>query len=96
MPADGLLDAAGRPGSAVDHDELVEVVEPDDKRRISVDASGDLIRANQGHSVEVDPKLEQSGPPEVFYWSIISKIVGFQISEITLKSRLSKSGISLF
>ena len=43
--------------------ELKEVVEKDDKRRFSFDASGGKIRANQGHSVEVDLQLKKQTPP---------------------------------
>jgi putative RNA 2'-phosphotransferase len=47
--------------------ELKEVVARNDKQRFSFDATSRLIRANQGHSVEVDLQLEQSSPPAVLY-----------------------------
>jgi putative RNA 2'-phosphotransferase len=47
--------------------ELDEVVARNDKQRFSFDPTGNLIRANQGHSVEVDLELEQVEPPAVLY-----------------------------
>ncbi len=47
--------------------ELNEVVASNDKKRFSFDATGTLIRANQGHSVEVDLQLYAASPPDVLY-----------------------------
>lgn len=47
--------------------ELQEVVANNDKKRFSFDSTGTLIRANQGHSVEVDLQLEPLTPPNVLY-----------------------------
>ena len=58
---DDLLAAAGSNGFPITYDELVECVETNDKKRFSFDETGDLIRANQGHSVEVDLHLEREG-----------------------------------
>jgi len=38
-----------------------------DKQRFSFDASGTRIRADQGHSVEVDLQLAPAEPPPVLY-----------------------------
>lgn len=47
--------------------ELEEVVAKNDKQRFSFDSTGSLIRANQGHSIEVDLQLEPVIPPAVLY-----------------------------
>ena len=47
--------------------ELNEVVERNDKKRFSFDATGTRIRANQGHSVQVELQLEPVVPPDVLY-----------------------------
>jgi putative RNA 2'-phosphotransferase len=47
--------------------ELDEVVARNNKRRFSLDPTGTLIRANQGHSVAVDLQLEPVEPPAVLY-----------------------------
>jgi putative RNA 2'-phosphotransferase len=38
-----------------------------DKQRFAFDETGQQIRANQGHSVEVDLQLEPAQPPAVLY-----------------------------
>jgi|SRR5579884_44687 len=47
--------------------ELEEVVARNDKQRFSFDDTGTRIRANQGHSVEVDLQLEPAAPPPILY-----------------------------
>ncbi len=47
--------------------ELEEVVTRNDKQRFAFDATRQRIRANQGHSVEVDLQLEPQSPPPVLY-----------------------------
>jgi putative RNA 2'-phosphotransferase len=47
--------------------ELQQVVAANDKQRFSFDDSGDLIRANQGHSTEVDLQLPVRTPPATLY-----------------------------
>ena len=65
VPVDDLLAAAEKNGFPITYDELVDCVETNDKQRFAFDETGDLIRANQGHSVEVDLQLEEREPPEV-------------------------------
>lgn len=44
------------------------VVETNDKQRFAVSTDGSMIRANQGHSIEVDLALENLNPPaELFH-----------------------------
>lgn len=47
--------------------ELDEVVAKNDKKRFSFDHTATLIRANQGHSVEIDLELEPIVPPDILY-----------------------------
>ncbi len=75
MPVDDLLAAADEHGFAITYDELVECVETNDKRRFAFDGTGDLIRANQGHSVEVDLQLEEREPPEVLYHGTVGRFL---------------------
>lgn len=64
---DELLAACARHNFPVSRAELEEVVARNDKRRFSFDESGARIRANQGHSVDVDLQLERAAPPPVLY-----------------------------
>ncbi len=67
VPVDDLLSAARRHGFPISYDDLIECVENNDKQRFAFNESGDLIRANQGHSVKVDLHLEERDPPETLY-----------------------------
>ena len=51
----------------IDIDILKEIVATDRKGRYSFSDDGEFIRANQGHSVEVDADLEEREPPEILY-----------------------------
>jgi putative RNA 2'-phosphotransferase len=62
-----LLDACQRDSFHISVTELNEVVAHNDKKRFSFDDTGTRIRANQGHSVEIDLQLEAAIPPDVLY-----------------------------
>jgi putative RNA 2'-phosphotransferase len=62
-----LLTACTRNRFPISREELEEVVARNDKKRFSFDPSGTRLRANQGHSVDVDLKLEPVEPPETLY-----------------------------
>jgi putative RNA 2'-phosphotransferase len=67
VAVDELLAACARNQVPMTREELEDVVAHNDKRRFAFDPTGRLIRANQGHSVEVDLGLEPSEPPAVLY-----------------------------
>lgn len=48
-------------------DILEEIVATDEKQRYSFNDDHTLIRANQGHSIDVDVELEEVEPPEQLY-----------------------------
>jgi len=66
VPVVDLLSAVRRYGFPISYDDPVECVETNYKQRFAFDVLGDLIRANQGHSVKVDLQLEEQEPPETF------------------------------
>lgn len=67
VPVDALLDGCWRAGQPITRDELTEIVASSDKQRFTFDETGTRIRANQGHSVEVDLNLEPAAPPPVLF-----------------------------
>ncbi len=67
VPVDTLLAACVRHRMPITRAELEEVVAQNSKQRFSFDAEGISIRANQGHSVEVDLQLAPVTPPDVLY-----------------------------
>ncbi|WP_030924918.1 RNA 2'-phosphotransferase [Streptosporangium amethystogenes] len=70
---DALLAAAARHGLTITRDELAQVVAGNDKRRFTIE--GDRIRANQGHTVEVDLDLPAVEPPEVLFHGTVGSRV---------------------
>ena len=64
---DDLLSACATHQFSFARAELEEVVTASDKRRFSFDDTKTRIRANQGHSVDVDLQLEPQIPPDVLY-----------------------------
>src|SRR4051812_29223748 len=75
VSVDDLLTASERVGFTITYDELIECVETNDKQRFSFDDTGDLIRANQGHSVEVDLQLQGCEPPGVLYHGSVERFL---------------------
>lgn len=67
VSVDEFLAACKKHSFPINHAELNEVVASNDKKRFSFDSTGTLIRANQGHSIEVDLQLEPAIPPDVLY-----------------------------
>src|SRR5262245_11961642 len=62
-----LLSALEQHGFPVVEQELRDVVATSDKKRFSFSDDGSRIRANQGHSVDVELGYEPARPPEVLY-----------------------------
>lgn len=70
-----LLEVVSRSGFQVDRAQLEAVVADNDKQRFSFDATGDRIRANQGHSIEVDLQLLPVAPPELLYHGTVERFL---------------------
>jgi len=68
-----LIACAGRKGMTLSEAVLHEVVANNDKKRFTLSDDGRRIRANQGHSVEVDLQLEPTAPPERLRLSAIER-----------------------
>lgn len=56
-------------------DILEQIVRTDSKQRYSFNDDKSLIRANQGHSVNVDVELKEKEPPEYLYHGTGEKYV---------------------
>ncbi len=67
VKVDELLAACAAQQFPITQAELVAVVADSDKQRFAFDETHTQIRANQGHSVEVDLQLTPQTPPEVLY-----------------------------
>ena len=51
----------------IDMSVLEEIVKTDEKGRYSFNEDKTLIRANQGHSINVDVELKETKPPKILY-----------------------------
>jgi putative RNA 2'-phosphotransferase len=87
VAVDDLLAASGRAGFPITYEELRECVETNDKQRFSFDDTGDLIRANQGHSAPVDLQLEEKTPPAVLYHGTVERFLGSILVEGLTKGK---------
>jgi putative RNA 2'-phosphotransferase len=72
---DKLLDACQENNFPISLQELKETVANNDKKRFSFDSTGKLIRANQGHSVEIDLQLQAQVPPDILYHGTSDRVV---------------------
>jgi putative RNA 2'-phosphotransferase len=64
---DDLLRAVNQHGTPLTLEELKHIVATSDKRRFAISDDAQRIRANQGHSIEVDLQYAPQTPPEVLY-----------------------------
>ena len=62
-----LIDGINQSGHSIDMETLEEIVRTDEKGRYSFNDDKTKIRANQGHSVNVDVELKEVVPPEILF-----------------------------
>ena len=62
-----LIEASSSRGFDFTREELQNVVDGNDKKRFSLSEDGLWIRANQGHSIEVELGYAPTAPPEILY-----------------------------
>lgn len=67
VPVTELLAALARHGLPLSRAQLDEVVAGNDKRRFAFDETRTLIRASQGHTVDVDLGLPDADPPATLF-----------------------------
>jgi len=72
---DRLVEGLRRRDPAWTIERLREIVAESDKKRFAFDATGDRIRASQGHSVEVDLGYEPHIPPALLYHGTIARFL---------------------
>lgn len=60
-------------GYEVSNELLEHVVSTNNKKRFAFDESNTMIRASQGHSIEVELELQETAPPEILYHGTAEK-----------------------
>lgn len=63
------------------HDDLVDVVTTSDKQRFALSEDGQRIRANQGHTIEIDLDLPALAPPETLFHGTARRFLDAILSE---------------
>lgn len=62
-----LIERAGAHGVALTRELIAEIVASSDKQRFALDAASGRMRANQGHSIDIDLSLEPTEPPAILF-----------------------------
>lgn len=73
VSVDELLRALAVHGKSLTRAELEQIVATSDKRRFALSADESMIRANQGHSVQVDLALPPTLPPDVLFHGTVAR-----------------------
>src|SRR5689334_6783353 len=60
-------------GIVVDHDIINNIVETNDKKRFAFNEDKTLIRASQGHSIDIELNLPEATPPDILYHGTTDK-----------------------
>lgn len=68
-----LIDGINNSGRNINMEMLEEIVRTDNKGRYSFNDSKELIRANQGHSIDVNVELKEAKPPDILYHGTATK-----------------------
>lgn len=83
-----LINGMIRKGYNVTITDVERIVSEDDKQRYSFNSDKSKIKANQGHSIEVNLELQPVKPPMVLYHGTSKKVLNSILSQgITKKSR---------
>lgn len=70
-----LLEALARHGHPLTREELEDIVKTSDKQRYALSPDGTRIRANQGHSVDVELDLPVTAPPARLFHGTVAEFL---------------------
>jgi len=73
VQVDALLAGCRKANRAISFGQLEEVVATNDKKRFEFSADGEMIRASQGHSIDVDLGYSPADPPDILYHGTAGK-----------------------
>ncbi|MEM5518977.1 RNA 2'-phosphotransferase [Henriciella sp. AS95] len=92
---DELLRKLKKANRKLSRDELIQLVENNDKKRFTLSEDGLRIRAAQGHSIDVDLGLEPQCPPDELYHGTASANLDAIFSEGLISGRRHQVHLSL-
>lgn len=78
---DDLIACAAQSGRRLTREMVIEAVVTNDKQRFGLRENGRFIRANQGHSIEVDLGFEPITPPNQLYHGTAERFVSIILRE---------------
>jgi putative RNA 2'-phosphotransferase len=87
VEVEALLRGCAAAGVAITRDELETIVAQSDKQRFAFSEDRARIRANQGHSVEVELEYAVAQPPEVLYHGTADRFLESIRAQGLLKGR---------
>lgn len=70
-----LLAGVNRTGRRIDREILERIVRENNKQRYAFNEGHTKIRANQGHSLQVDVELKEAQPPQFLYHGTASRFL---------------------
>ena len=83
-----LVEKARAHGQMLDRDTVDRIVATSDKQRFALSRDGRRIRANQGHSVDIDLALPVQMPPaELFHGTAVSNLGSIRATGLHAGSR---------
>lgn len=85
IEVDTLLEAMARHGKRLSREDLERLIRESEKQRFALSEDGLRIRANQGHSVEVDLALAPQTPPEILYHGTVDRFMDSILASGLLK-----------
>jgi putative RNA 2'-phosphotransferase len=85
---EGLLRALSQRGETLSRQELEEIIRTGDKQRFAMSPDGVRIRANQGHTIEVDLGLApREPPPRLYHGTLVRLLASIRASGILRGAR---------
>ncbi len=75
LTTEELITGINKKGMSLDLELLKTIVEENDKQRFVLSDDNSKIRANQGHSIEVNLEMEVKTPPEFLYHGTVQKFI---------------------
>jgi len=67
VDVESLISGAKQAGVTLDRDLLRQVVEHGEKKRFTLSGDGQRVKANYGHSIDIDLDLDPREPPEALF-----------------------------
>ncbi len=92
---DDILKGFEKEGHAITMEDLIYIVENNNKKRYSFNDDLTKIRANQGHSIKVNIELQKETPPNILYHGTAEKYYNEIINKGILKQTRNHVHLSI-